>query len=640
MAEPVFTECASETMPFPQPSCGLYDTHRRLYRVSSASLTLLSEPLRDRLKMEEHVARAQDQANGSDGPITGPCPALTAVVRAFAFRAGHTVTEKTLVFAKRKREKQDRTKRCQVQASGSVDAPAVEAAKLSPHYGYFAKQATIFSTRPSSTSSSTVVSSPAASAATDITSHPNLTSFQEAIAEAYEREYGAQVYPAGTGEGAGDDVAVGGSGKGGKGGLGRQVWHTPTELFRPYYSRIIARALLSHYKLHHYPHTDLRIYEIGAGNGSLMVDVLSFLRDEHPEVFERTRYEVVEISAALAERQKQQAEQAGFTVDLVRPGQKRSSSASKSTSDRAQVRISNVDFLDWSGSSKESCYFVALEVFDNFAHDMIRYNLETLEPMQAVVTIDATGDFSLLYEPVTDPVIRRYLGYRRLVSGGNNSTQATGPLSSSHLPVLATPPINPLLLSSPLLRKIYTSLPFAPNLSAPEFIPTKQILFLEKLREALPFHRLLVSDFDSLPDAVVGRNGPVVQTRYGGEMVPCETFLVKQGYFDIFFPTGKLRALWHHFGMLKEMYSLIMTSPPRKLSSNFFSPHRLPESSKASVAPPDLIGVRGFKHRHVGVYDHADFLTRFGSQDELKGTTTKDGDNVMLSMYKNVKFVF
>lgn len=88
------------------------------------------------------------------------------------------------------------------------------------------------------------------------------------------------------------------------------------------------------------------------------------------------------------------------------------------------------------------------------------------------------------------------------------------------------------------------------------------------------------------------------------------------------------------------MYSLIMTSPPRKLSSDFFSPHRLPESSKASAAPPDLIGVRGFKHRHVGVYDHADFLTRFGSQDELKGTTTKDGDNVMLSMYKNVKFMF
>jgi hypothetical protein len=162
---------------------------------------------------------------------------------------------------------------------------------------------------------------------------------------------------------------------------------------------------------------------------------------------------------------------------------------------------------------------------------MIRYDMDTLEPLQAVVSVDATGDYSLLYEPVTDPAIRRYLGYRRLVS--SNSTSTTPPTSA--------PPINPLLLASPLLRKVYTSLPFAPNLSPPEFIPTKQMMFLEKLRETLPFHRLLVSDFDALPDAVPGRNGPVVQTRYNGEMVPCETFLVKPGYFDIFFPTGTSR---------------------------------------------------------------------------------------------------
>ena len=170
---------------------------------------------------------------------------------------------------------------------------------------------------------------------------------------------------------------------------------------------------------------------------------------------------------------------------------------------------------------------------------MVRYDLETLEPLQAVVSVDATGDYSLLYEPVTDPVIRRYLGYRRLVTGNTESPS---------IPSSAGPPVNPLLLKSPLLRRIYTSLPFAPNLSPPEFIPTKQMLFLEKLRETLPFHRLLVSDFDSLPDAVKGRNGPVVQTRYNGEMVPCETFLVKPGYFDIFFPTG--RVIYFHTSTL------------------------------------------------------------------------------------------
>lgn len=168
---------------------------------------------------------------------------------------------------------------------------------------------------------------------------------------------------------------------------------------------------------------------------------------------------------------------------------------------------------------------------DNFAHDMIRYDLQTLEPLQATVCIDASGDFSLLYEPVSDPVIRRYLGYRRLLPPGPSSS---------------VPPINPLLLSSSVIRNFYAALPFAPNLSKPEFIPTKQMLFLERLRDRLPFHKLLMSDFDKLPDAVEGKDGPVVQTRYGGSMVPCETFLVKQGYFDIFFPTSEWlhRCIW------------------------------------------------------------------------------------------------
>jgi hypothetical protein len=154
---------------------------------------------------------------------------------------------------------------------------------------------------------------------------------------------------------------------------------------------------------------------------------------------------------------------------------------------------------------------------------MIRYDLTTLEPLQAVVSIDVTGDFSLLYEPITDPHLQRILSYRRYLP----STSST------------SPPLPKPLLASPTLRKLYTSLPFIPNLSLPDFVPTQAVRFLERLREKLPAHRLLMADFDSLPDAVEGRNGPVVQTRYGGSMVPCETFLVKQGYFDIFFPTGE-----------------------------------------------------------------------------------------------------
>ena len=139
--------------------------------------------------------------------------------------------------------------------------------------------------------------------------------------------------------------------------------------------------------------------------------------------------------------------------------------------------------------------------------------------MQALVAIDNSGDFSLIYEPLSDPLLDRTLSYRaRLTS---------------------TPPLSYPLARSLLLRRMYANLPFAANMTMPDFVPTKAILLLERLRQRLPNHRLLIADFDSLPDAVEGRNGPVVQTRLGGNMVPCGTFLVKQGFFDIFFPTSQ-----------------------------------------------------------------------------------------------------
>ncbi len=91
------------------------------------------------------------------------------------------------------------------------------------------------------------------------------------------------------------------------------------------------------------------------------------------------------------------------------------------------------------------------------------------------------------------------------------------------------PPISKFMRNSPVLRRLYTSLPFAPNLSTPEFIPTRLLTLLRTLRRFFPRHRLLLSDFSSLPDAIPGVCAPVVQTRVRGTMVPCGTFLVKQG---------------------------------------------------------------------------------------------------------------
>ena len=83
----------------------------------------------------------------------------------------------------------------------------------------------------------------------------------------------------------------------------RQLWHTPTELFRPYYGEAIARYLVTNYKMTLFPYHDLIIYEMGAGNGTLMRNILDYIYEHEPEVYSRTQFKVIEISSALAELQ-------------------------------------------------------------------------------------------------------------------------------------------------------------------------------------------------------------------------------------------------------------------------------------------------------------------------------------------------
>lgn len=480
-----------------------------------------------------------------------------------------------------------------LESEGALRLPLVLTPDQKPHYGYFSKNVDIFT--------------PEDAEGYKFKSISDQAMFQELMGERYETEYATP-----------------------QDGLGRQVWHTPTELFKPYYARALTSAIVSQYKRNHFPHQDLLIYEVGAGNGSFMFDAMRFIRDEYPEIFARTKYRIVEISSALSHIQRKRAHDAGFT----------------------NVEVINQDFFKWKGGTTDPCFVVALEVFDNLSHDLVRYDMKTLEPKQAVVSINKEGDFSLEYETVTDPLLRRALEYRRLLPLAPNTQ----------------PPLSKAMLSSPALRNLYVNLPFAPNLSPPEFVPTKAVSFLERLRDQLPAHRLLMADFSELPEAVEGRNGPVVQTRYRNQMVPCSTFLVKQGYFDIFFPTD--------FELLRDVYGLIMNSPARRVtppgangSSGEAEAATVDEeaaaaaSSSSSAAsdpnptPPTSIkgaraqkaldddffspsGVRGFRRRHVGVYTQAEFIVKYGGEAMVGPTRMKDGLSPMLTMYDNAKIMF
>ncbi|KAL8754567.1 MAG: hypothetical protein Q9199_004263 [Rusavskia elegans] len=329
----------------------------------------------------------------------------------------------------------------------------------------------------------------------------------------------------------------------------RQLWHTPTELFRPYYGEAMARYLVTNYMLAHHPFTDLTIYELGAGNGTLMLNILDYIRDVYPDVYERTKYKIIEISSALAALQSSQ-----LTASAASRGH------------AGHVEIINKSIFNWDIYVGAPCYFLALEVFDNFAHDAIRYDPITEQPHQGMVLIDNEGEFYEFYTNDIDPVADRFLRVRHAAC----SKPFAHPLSGNRL-----------------IRNLRSRLPFAPNLTVPEYIPTRLMQFFDTLRDYFPQHQLITSDFNELPGRVAGYSSPVVQTRYQRRTVPVTTPFVQQGYFDIIFPVD--------FPVMEDIYRAITGKLTRVMS-------------------------------------HKEFLQRWAYIEE---TRTMSGENPMLSWYKN-----
>lgn len=441
----------------------------------------------------------------------------------------------------------------------------IEDSLYNPHYGYFPQQATIFTS---------------AGEPIDFRAMRDTVEFQNEVARRYST-YGTDSE-----------------------GPGRQIWHTPTELFKPYYGQAIAQCLVSEYLLKYFPYEDLVIYEIGAGNGTLATDILDFIQNEYPEVYERTHYNIVEISGRLARLQQK----------LLLPR-------------HPCVNVTHKSIFHWDRREPSPCFFLAMEVIDNFAHDMIRYDYRTLEPHQALITVDAKGDYGIYYTRVTDPLIASFLNLRRR---------------------LGHPPPLPSILKSPSVRSIYNHLPFAPNLSTPEYVPTRLLSLLRTLRTHFPRHRLLLSDFSSLPDAIPGVNAPVVQARVRGTAVACSTLFVQPGLFDIFFPT--------HFGHLRDMYEHVLAQPstgddhhlpigpsplassssPLSAGAGFFSSYQ-PQNRRIPVDGVASASGLPVGERKSNVFTHAEFMETYA---DLESTRLRSGENPIVDYYKNVKFLF
>jgi hypothetical protein len=133
---------------------------------------------------------------------------------------------------------------------------------------------------------------------------------------------------------------------------------------QPWYGRALARFLCASYKLNLFPYHDQVIYEIGAGNGTLMGDILDYLAAHEPEVYSRTRYRIIEISERLQGMQRGRAAgvqartPAGGDAGAAELGREKA----RQRGHEGKVEIIGKSIFEWDRVVHEPCFFLAMEV--------------------------------------------------------------------------------------------------------------------------------------------------------------------------------------------------------------------------------------------------------------------------------------
>lgn len=291
-----------------------------------------------------------------------------------------------------------------------------------------------------------------------------------------------------------------------------QLWHTPSELFRPFYARGVTEFIEGRARETLCRDEPIVIYEAGPGNGSLCADIIETFQSKYPSRMPTLEYHLVEVSQKLAR-------------EHLSPLQKKFP---------RNVFLHNRSFLDWAATEPRASFVLAMEMFDNLPQDRVRFNDQGDLEQAMVFTNDEAryGDAQRRYTEAFVPVADHRIA--ELVAALDAVDHRWPSLRRSVSATLsAIWPFSVFDFASP-----WTS----------EFIPTGPYSFLKTLCRRFPRHTLLMTDFDALPDTIPGHGAPVVQTRYEGETVACSTYLLQRGLFDVFFPLDfpTLSLLYHH----------------------------------------------------------------------------------------------
>ncbi|KAJ8905983.1 hypothetical protein NDN08_002484 [Rhodosorus marinus] len=303
---------------------------------------------------------------------------------------------------------------------------------------------------------------------------------------------------------------------------------TPSELFRPWYGASVARWAMTQHRLME-KNQPLRIYEVGAGNGSTAEDCLVYLQRHHPDVYESCVYTVIEVSYAMANTQKMRL--AGFM-------------------DEGRAELFRGSIMDWENLVEDPCCVVALEVLDNMPHDKVVLMQDSV--FQTHVVIDVNGNSKFEIVPIEDEKILRALYYWRAKKGYKDPSSFT-----------------PTFCMKWLIGKFRNFMPLG---DGEYFVPSVGVDFLHKLAHRFPQHSLLLSDFEFLPRCIPGTNGPLVQS-YKPQRVHMCISDAPMYECDVVFPTD--------FSCLMGAYEDVCLKRSRvSTHMQFVDEHGFPENTK------------------------------------------------------------
>ena len=300
--------------------------------------------------------------------------------------------------------------------------------------------------------------------------------------------------------------------------LGKQ-WLTPVEIFKPHYANAIARYLIEEKKKQS-AMTSLKVIELGGGAGTAAVGILNYIRENETEMYKSMKYLSIDVSEISLLMQQDAISEHGHEAVWCRTNNPVDVTMQKCKSTEESWREITQKHMN---GSTEGCFVLGFEILDNLVHDKVIMSVKTGNWMQARVKHEQEGkDRAEFYEPITDEEIKRVLDkvieIRKSLPFWTHLSDAVKRMIKK--------------------REVNSTADLTRNQTI--YLPTGCSFALQNLREFIPGHRLVLADFDTLPDAKMdGLNSPVIASQgVGGKTYDRNSYLEGVvGSSDIFFPT-------------------------------------------------------------------------------------------------------